>query len=356
MEAAERAGDVVLVRFADDYVVGFQHREDAEQFLAELRDRFAKFGLELNAEKTRLIRFGRFAAQTREQRDLGKPETFDFLGFTHICGKTKSGSFALRRITIAKRKRTKLRRVKEELTYRRFRPIPEQGQWLASVVRGHCAYYAVPGNYDAVDAFRAEVTKLWYRALRRRSQRTTITWERMSRIQARGSRQPRSCIPGPMCALTPKPKAGAPYGSCMRGSARGQPEPTRRRAVPTAIDRSGLSGSFSTRLTTELVLKAVAAHTDERWILLYVERWLKAPLQREDGTLVERDRGTPQGSAISPCSQTSSCTTRSMRGWPGSSRTSRLSATATTSSSTSKRAAGPAAAGHDRCAAGGVRA
>jgi RNA-directed DNA polymerase len=178
-------GDVSLVRFADDYVVGFQHRDDAERFLAELRDRFAKFGLELNAEKTRLIEFGRFAARQRQQRGLGKPETFDFLGFTHVCGKTRSGTFALRRITIAKRKRAKLRRVKEELTYRRFRPIPEQGQWLASVVRGHCAYYAVPGNYDAVDAFRAEVTKLWYRALRRRSQRTTITWERMSRIQAR---------------------------------------------------------------------------------------------------------------------------------------------------------------------------
>jgi RNA-directed DNA polymerase len=178
-------GDVVLVRFADDYVVGFQHREDAEQFLAELRDRFTKFGLELNAEKTRLIRFGRFAAQKREQRDLGKPETFDFLGFTHICGKTKSGSFSLRRITIAKRKRAKLRRIREELAYRRFRPIPEQGQWLASVVRGHCAYYAVPGNIDAVQAFCREVTRIWYRALRRRSQRSTITWERMSRIETR---------------------------------------------------------------------------------------------------------------------------------------------------------------------------
>jgi RNA-directed DNA polymerase len=178
-------GDVVLVRFADDYAVGFQYRDDAERFLAELRDRFAKFGLELNAEKTRLIEFGRFAAQKRKQRGLGKPETFNFLGFTHVCGKTRSGSFALRRITIAKRKRAKLRHVKEELAYRRFRPIPEQGRWLASIVRGHCAYYAVPGNYDAVDAFCAEVTKLWYRALRRRSQRTSLTWVRMSRIQAR---------------------------------------------------------------------------------------------------------------------------------------------------------------------------
>jgi RNA-directed DNA polymerase len=178
-------GDVILVRFADDYVVGFQHRDDAERFLVELRDRFAKFSLELHAEKTRLIQFGRFAAQQRKQRDLGKPETFDFLGFTHICGKTKSGSFALRRITITKRRRAKLYKVKEELVHRRYLPIPEQGQWLASVVRGHCAYYAVPGNYEAVDAFCGEVTKHWYRALRRRSQRTSLTWERMSRLEAR---------------------------------------------------------------------------------------------------------------------------------------------------------------------------
>jgi len=178
-------GEMHLIRFADDFIVCFQHREDAERVASVLRKRLAKYGLELHEGKTQLIAFGRFAEENLRRQGQGKPPTFDFLGFTHVCGKTKSGSFALRRITIAKRKRTKLRRVKEELTYRRFRPIPEQGQWLASVVRGHCAYYAVPGNYDAVDAFRAEVTKLWYRALRRRSQRTTITWERMSRIQAR---------------------------------------------------------------------------------------------------------------------------------------------------------------------------
>jgi group II intron reverse transcriptase/maturase len=178
-------GDVVLVRFADDYVAGFQHRDDAERFLAELRDRLAKFGLELHAEKTRLIRFGRFAAQQRKQRGLGKPETFGFLGFTHMCGKTRSGRFALRRITISKRMRAKLRQVKEELVYRRYQPIPEQGQWLGSVVRGHCRYYAVPGNYKAVDAFREEAVKHWYRALRRRSQRTSLAWQRMGRLEAR---------------------------------------------------------------------------------------------------------------------------------------------------------------------------
>jgi RNA-directed DNA polymerase len=178
-------GDMVLVRFADDYVAGFQHRDDAERFLAELRDRLAKFSLELQAEKTRLIRFGRFAAQQRTQRDLGKPETFDFLGFTHICGKTRDGRFALRRVTIRKRMRAKLHQVKEELVYRRYQPTPEQGEWLGSVVRGHCRYYAVPGNYKAVDGFREEAVKHWYRALRRRSQRTSLTWERMGRLEAR---------------------------------------------------------------------------------------------------------------------------------------------------------------------------
>ncbi len=178
-------GDVILVRFADDCVVGFQDRDDAERFQQDLRVRLVEFGLELNAEKTRLIRFGRFAAQKREQRNLGKPETFDFLGFTHICGKTKSGNFSLRRVTISKRKQAKLRRVKEELVYRRYLPIPEQGRWLASVVRGHCAYCAVPGNHESVNAFCGEVTKHWYRALRRRSQRTSLTWKRMSRLETR---------------------------------------------------------------------------------------------------------------------------------------------------------------------------
>jgi RNA-directed DNA polymerase len=178
-------GDVIVVRFADDFIVGFQHREDAERFQAELRERFARFGLELQAEKTRLIEFGRFAAQNRKTRGLGRPETFDFLGFTHICAKTKNGRFLLKRITIAKRMRAKLREVKLELMRRRHLPIPEQGRWLASVVRGHLAYYAVPGNIDAVAAFRTLVTRLWLRALRRRSQRTRLDWTRMNRLATR---------------------------------------------------------------------------------------------------------------------------------------------------------------------------
>src|ERR1700694_3872246 len=179
-------GDVVAVRFADDFVVGFEHRDDAERFWAELRERFASFGLELHEGKTRLIEFGRFAAERRRARGLSKPESFDFLGFTHICGKQrKTGRFALKRITIKKRLRAKLRTVKTELTRRRHLPIPEQGEWLASVVRGHRNYYAVPGNIYAVEAFHQQAIEHWYRALRRRSQRTSLTWKRMGRVQAR---------------------------------------------------------------------------------------------------------------------------------------------------------------------------
>jgi RNA-directed DNA polymerase len=178
-------GDVIIVRFADDIVVGFQHRHDAERFHADLVERFARFNLELNAEKTRLIEFGRFTAQNRRRKGLGKPETFAFLGFTHMCGKTRTGRFALRRKTIAKKMAAKLREVNELLAQRRHWPVPEQGEWLGSVVRGHTAYYGVPGNIAAVTAFRKQVTRSWFRSLRRRSQRHRLTWERMGRLEAR---------------------------------------------------------------------------------------------------------------------------------------------------------------------------
>ena len=178
-------GDVIIVRFADDFVMGFEYQQDAQRFLAELRERFANFGLELHPDKTRLIEFGRHVAPRRRARGLGKPETFDFLGFTHLCGKTRTGRFWLRRITISKRMRTKLREVNDQLKRRRHQPIPVQGQWLASVVRGHLAYYAVPGNTDAVAAFRTQATRHWYKALRRRSQRTRLNWTRMNRIANR---------------------------------------------------------------------------------------------------------------------------------------------------------------------------
>ena len=176
-------GDVIIVRFADDFVVGFQHLGDAKRFLSDLRKRFAKFSLELHPDKTRLIEFGRFAAKNRRGRGLAKPETFDFLGFTHVCGKTRDGRFWLRRITIKKRMRAKLKQVKAELRRRRHWPIPEQGRWLASVLRGHLNYYAVPGNIDSVTAFRDQIRWHWIQTLRRRSQRHRMTWERYSRIE-----------------------------------------------------------------------------------------------------------------------------------------------------------------------------
>jgi RNA-directed DNA polymerase len=178
-------GEVIIVRWADDFVMGFEHQADAQWFLSELRERFAKFGLELHPDKTRLIEFGRFAATNRRARGLGKPETFDFLGFTHICARMRDGRFWVRRITISKRMRAKLREVKDQLKRRRHQPIPEQGRWLASVVRGYRAYYAVPGNRVAVAAFRTQLTRLWHKALERRSQRTRISWARMNRLATR---------------------------------------------------------------------------------------------------------------------------------------------------------------------------
>jgi RNA-directed DNA polymerase len=178
-------GDVIIVRWADDFIVGFEEEQDARRFLAELRERFAKFGLELHPDKTRLIEFGRNAGWKRAKRGLGKPETFDFLGLTHICAKSKKGRFWLKRITIAKRMRAKLREINIELKRRRHQPVPEQGAWLRSVVQGHLAYYAVPGNTDTVAAFRTQVTRHWYKALRRRSQRTRLNWTRMNRLANR---------------------------------------------------------------------------------------------------------------------------------------------------------------------------
>ncbi len=152
---------------------------------ADLRERLAKFSLELHAEKTRLIEFGRYAAERRKERGLGRPEVFDFLGFTHICSRTRGGGFMLKRATVSSRMRAKLHEVKAELMRRRHRPIPEQGQWLARVVRGHLNYYAVPGNIGAIRAFCSQVSRHWYRALRRRSQRSRLNWDRMGRLTTR---------------------------------------------------------------------------------------------------------------------------------------------------------------------------
>jgi len=178
-------GNMVIVRFADDVVVGFQHRSDAVRFREDLRERLARFHLEMHAERTRLVEFGRFAAEIRRERGLGKPETFDFLGFTHICGKSRAGRFLLERNTMPTRMRAKLKAVKIELMRRRHRSIPQQGVWLASVVRGHFAYYAVPTNVFALTAFSDEVVQHWRRALERRHQRGRVGWSRMSRLRRR---------------------------------------------------------------------------------------------------------------------------------------------------------------------------
>jgi len=172
-------GDMIVVRYADDAVVGFEHRADAERFLQEWKDRLQKFGLELHQDKTRLIEFGRHAAENRKRRGDGKPEVFDFLGFTHICGKTrKTGRFIVKRKTIQKRLAAKLGELKQELRRRWHQPVSEVGKWLRSVVQGYFNYYAVPGNMDSLNSFRAQTIWRWHRALRRRSQRHRMTWER----------------------------------------------------------------------------------------------------------------------------------------------------------------------------------
>ncbi|MFP2924314.1 group II intron reverse transcriptase/maturase [Pyxidicoccus sp. 3LG] len=178
-------GDVIVTRYADDFIVGFQHRTDAEQFLERLRERFRKFSLELHPEKTRLIEFGRMAAERRKARGLGKPETFNYLGLTHLCARTKAGKFLLQRQTMRKRMRAKLSEVKAELQRRRHLPIPEQGAWLAGVVRGYFAYHGVPTNTRAMSQFRSQVIWHWHRALKRRGQRDRTCWERMSRLVRR---------------------------------------------------------------------------------------------------------------------------------------------------------------------------
>jgi group II intron reverse transcriptase/maturase len=195
-------GDVIIVRFADDIVVGFQYRADAERFRGELEERFRKFNLELHPEKTRLLEFGPFAADNRHKRGEGKPETFDFLGFTHICVKKRSnGMFTVLRQTIRRRLQAKLNEVKAELLRRMHDPVPEVGQWLSSVVGGHVRYYGVPSNGPALNTFRFQVGRLWHRALSRRSQNGRVLWERMRRLIDRWLPPARVCHPYPLRRL-----------------------------------------------------------------------------------------------------------------------------------------------------------
>jgi RNA-directed DNA polymerase len=178
-------GDVIVARYADDSVLGFQHRSDANRFLKDYQERLQKFGLELHPDKTRLIEFGRFAEQNRAQRGEGKPETFDFLGFTHISGKDRRGEFVVKRITAGTRMEKKLSELKQQLHARMHAPIAQTGKWLRSIVQGYFNYHAVPGNTRSLCVFRSRVTWLWRQALRRRGQKHYLNWGRMWRLQAR---------------------------------------------------------------------------------------------------------------------------------------------------------------------------
>jgi group II intron reverse transcriptase/maturase len=192
-------GEVIVVRYADDIVLGFQVKSDAERFHAELAERFGRFGLQLHPEKTRLLEFGPYAARNRRRAGLGKPETFNFLGFTHICAtKRSNGRFTVLRQTMRKRLQAKLDEVKTELRRRQHAPIPEQGRWLGAVVRGHTAYYGVPMNAPALHLFRFQVGRLWHRALCRRSQKGRVRWERMRRLIQLWLPPARVCHPYPL--------------------------------------------------------------------------------------------------------------------------------------------------------------
>jgi len=203
-------GEVIVVRYADDFVVGFQHREDADRFLRELRDRLSRFHLRLHEEKTRLIEFGRFAACRRKARGQGKPETFNFLGFTFLCGKTRNGKFQVIRRTNRKGLWGKLKSLKEELRKRMHDPIPGTGQWLRRVLHGHYQYFGVPLNGRALATFYQEVIKAWFRALQRRSQKGRLNWERMRRIAKRWLPTPRIVHPYPDQRLHVRTQARSP--------------------------------------------------------------------------------------------------------------------------------------------------
>jgi RNA-directed DNA polymerase len=198
----QASGDVIVVRFADDIVVGFQVKSDADRFWVELAERFRTFHLELHPEKTRLLEFGPHAAEHRRRRGLGKPETFNFLGFTHICGtKRSNGRFTVRRQTIRKRLQAKLSAVKIELRRRMHDPIPVVGTWLRAVVGGHIRYYGVPTNSHALFIFRYQVGRLWHRTLSRRSQKGYVSWDRMRRLIDRWLPPARVCHPYPLRRL-----------------------------------------------------------------------------------------------------------------------------------------------------------
>jgi len=191
------SGEVIVVRYADDFIVGFQRKDDALRLMEELKERLRKFNLALHPEKTRLLEFGRFAAENRKKRGQGKPETFNFLGFTHICGRTRRGKFMVLRQTMRKKTRAKLASLKVDLRRRMHDAIDEVGAWLGSVLRGHYRYYAVPRNMPALKAFRQRIVLMWKQVLSRRSQKGRISWKRMNRYAARWLPNPRILHPYP---------------------------------------------------------------------------------------------------------------------------------------------------------------
>jgi len=193
----EAHGNVIYVRYADDILAGFEHEDDAQRFLADMRARLEKFGLALHPVKTRLIEFGSEAARDRLAHGLSKPETFNFLGFTHICSRSRRGFFQLKRKTQRERQTKKLKALKAELRRRMHDPIPEQGRWLAQVLRGYFAYHAVPTNFRRLSAFRFHLGALWLRALRARSQKARVTWDVLSRLKAAYLPEPRILHPWP---------------------------------------------------------------------------------------------------------------------------------------------------------------
>jgi group II intron reverse transcriptase/maturase len=191
-------GEVIIVRYADDFVLGFREETDARRCLGALKDRFTKFGLELHPEKTRLIEFGRYAAERRSKRGEGPPETFDFLGFTHACGTTRKGDFTIKRISATKKIRSKLRELKDKLKRMMHCDLTAVGSWLKSVFRGWCNYHAVPGNAKRLQQFRTALQDLWYRAMRRRSQRAhRLTWSKFSKLSRRWLPSPKIVHPYP---------------------------------------------------------------------------------------------------------------------------------------------------------------
>lgn len=202
-------GDVIVVRYADDLVVGFQHRAEAERFLKEFRERLAEFGLEMHPEKTRLIEFGREAWAKRGQAGKGKPETFQFLGFTHYCGENSKGYFTVWRETVAKRMRAKLSEIKQELRTRMHEPIAQTGKWLKQVVQGYYRYHAVPGNLRRLSLFRWRLRRLWRQTLRRRGQKQRLTWEKLDRVFTRWIPVPRVLHPYPSVRFDVRIRGGS---------------------------------------------------------------------------------------------------------------------------------------------------